>query len=680
MNALFRKQIALFIGMALVVVLYFWGHNVGDQPAILANAFLALAGVAADLLTVSLIALVSGGIGRRIVQAGRLPFTDLHRAERVALEGGLGLGMLSIGALLFGLVGLFNLALWGALLVVGALLFRDIRGWAADVRALMSAALRPQTMWERVIAIIVGLLLAGALLLAFAPPFAWDGMTYHLVGPERYRLDGRITTHTDNHHLGFPQGLDLLYGLAMLPFGRATAAVPVHYFAGFLALLAAAGIIRRHSDRAAVHTGLLIIFSSYSIWLQFTMPFIDLGMMLYGALALIAVFQWHTQRGIKWLAMAGVCVGLAMGVKYTGALLGVSLGIFLLIDQPRRVLPNAVVFGAAALLVFLPWMLKGALLYQNPIYPYIFGGPGWDDLRAASFNQTETAMLATDAAWQWFVLPFSATFLGVQNYAPYDFTTGPWLLTMPLVLLLSRGSLPESAHPLARVCVVLALSLLALWMLMAAFSGIGVQPRLMLLGVPVVGVLGALAFHSLSRWPKRPVHIDFLMRAALVFTTLIGSINIARTLTSANPGVYYVENNPDRYLRANLGNYYAAMRQLDTLPAGSTVLFMWEPKSFYCPAHITCIPDIVLDHWSHPLRLGSSADDLMQQWRDTDHIDYLLVWGLKPGSGLGYDLWLHEDAAVRAQNELFPAALDMYGEPVWTDGAFYTLYAWRDSS
>src|SRR5690606_37353879 len=133
----------------------------------------------------------------------------------------------------FGLVGLFNLVMWAALLVVGILLVRDIRRWSADFRAVMLSALRAQTAWERIIVVIVGLLLIGALVLAFAPPFAWDGLTYHLVGPERYRLDGRITTQADNHHLGFPQGIDLLYGLAMLPFGRATAAVPVHFYAGF---------------------------------------------------------------------------------------------------------------------------------------------------------------------------------------------------------------------------------------------------------------------------------------------------------------------------------------------------------------------------------------------------------------------------------------------------------------
>src|SRR5690606_17262453 len=105
------------------------------QPAMFANALLSLIGVAADFMTLSIIGLVSGGIGRRIGQ--RLPLGELHLAERVALESGLGLGILSIGALLFGLAGLFNPVLWAVLIVTGVLLRRDIRRWLADLRRVV---------------------------------------------------------------------------------------------------------------------------------------------------------------------------------------------------------------------------------------------------------------------------------------------------------------------------------------------------------------------------------------------------------------------------------------------------------------------------------------------------------------------------------------------------------------
>lgn len=678
MKTAFRQQITLFVGMTILLALYFWGHNVGDQPRIMANAFIALIGTAADLLAVSLIALVSGGLGRWACQRARLNLADLHRAEIVALEGGLGLGVLSTGALIFGLIGWFNLVMWAVLLVVGALLLRHIRSWLRDLRAMLASALHPQTGWERFIVVIVSVLLFVALLLALAPPFAWDGMTYHLVGPYRYVQEGRINSHPDNYYLGLSQGMNVLFGLAMALFGRETAAAPVHYFAGILALLATAGITRRYANKTTAYMSVLLLLSSYTLWWLFSVPYVDLGLMLYGALALIAVSQWHTHRTLDWLVVAGICTGLAVGLKYTAAILGVALVVFVFFRQPRRILVNGAILGLTALLVFAPWMVKGTLLYENPVYPYVFGGPNWDELRDKNFSKDGEQMLGTDIAWQWPILPLSVTIFGIDNVAPYTFQVGAWLLTAPLILLLGWRYLPDPARRLARDCVLLGLPMLAIWMLLAGFTGLGSRPRYMLIGAPAAAILGALGFYSLSRWPKRPLNMDFVMRAALTFTLLLGFIDIAHKLTEADLGSYFVENNRDAYLRANLGNYYATLRHLETLPAGSTVMFMWEPKSFYCPEHIQCVSDILFDHWARPQQLGTDPDTLMQTWQ-REGVDYLLVIGLEEGSGFGYDLWLNTQAFSYNENVLFPAKLAEYTDIVWTDEYAYTLHTWKDS-
>ncbi len=676
MKTMFKQQIALFIGMTLIIVLYFWGHNVGEQPAILANAMIAFVGVAADVLTVSAIALISGGIGRRLGRIARLPLADLHRAEIVALESGLGLGVMSIGALLFGLVGLFNLVMWGVLLLAGLLVLGDLRGWFRDLRAILFSALRPQSGWERLILVIVAALLFVALLFAFAPPFAWDGMTYHLPGPQQYVDAGRMETNADNPYLGFPQNMDILFALAMALFRRATAATPVHFYAGFMGLIATAGLIRRYADRTSAYVGMLLLLSSYSVWWLFTIPYVDLGLMLYGGLALIAISQWREQPDVKWLALAGIFAGLALGTKYTAGVLGLALGIFILVAYPRQIIRSTLVFGAAALIVFVPWMIKGALLYQNPVYPYVLGGPGWDDLREQAFGQEGTQMLGSDIAWQWPILPVSVTLFGVEHVPPYSFTTGPWLLMAPLILLLGWQHLPERSRRLARDCTLLVLPLLVIWILLAGFTGLGTRARYMLVGGPAVAALGALSFYSLARWPKRPLNMDFILRGALIFTTLLGTINIAHDASTANLGRYYVENRPDEYLKSTLGAYYVVTQHLNTLPEGTEVLFLWEPKGYYCPAHITCKADLVLDNWAWPLRLGADSDSLMQQWR-ADGVDYLLVWGLQDGLQVGYDAWLDAHTFARAENEQFPAALEKYTEPVWTDGLSYTLHTWK---
>jgi 4-amino-4-deoxy-L-arabinose transferase-like glycosyltransferase len=670
-----RPKIILLSGLLLMLALYFWGHNIGEQPAILMWGFTTLVTITLDILIVSLIVLTSGGIGRWL--RFKVARDDVPLATAIPLESGLGLGAISLGTLLFGLVGLFNLALW-AVLLIGAVLLRTwIMGWLRAVRVAMAAVLRPQTGWERFVLIVSVALLALALLLALAPPTAWDALTYHLVGPHRYVLAGQITTQADNHFLGFPQGMEMLFGLALALFDRDVTAAPLHLYVGVLALLAVAGLVRQYADRSTAYTSVLLAFSSYSLWRLFSLPYVDLAVMLYAALALVAVQRWRETDRAAWLALVGVFAGLALSVKYTAGLYIIALGVFVLVRQPRGVIRNDLIMGGAALLVFAPWLLKGALLYQNPIYPYLLDGVSWDSLRMANFNVASGGLLSGENAWQWLVLPFSATIFGTEGVSPYSFTLGPWLLTLPLMLLLGWRYLPEKARPLAQDCGLLAVVMLALWLLLAGFSGIGAQPRLFLFAFPAVIVLGTLALNSLARWPKRPLNVDFIVRAALGFTILLNFFNVVHDVARKDLATYYVDQDVDRYLRTNLGNYYAAVRRLEQLPAASTVRFMWEPKSYYCPTTITCIPDILFDHWSWPLRWGLTEAEIWQQWRD-EGVDYLLVYGLE--RDFGYGFWLDQHDFARAENERFPAALAEHMEPVWTDGFAYTLYTWRAES
>ena len=668
-----RQKIILLIALLMTLILFFWMQNVGEQPAILVRGFTMLITTSLDILTVAIIVAISGGIGSAVRE--RWQFNGLNTAEAIALDSGIGLGLISIGVLFLGLVGLFNLTLWVVLILIAVLLRKSIFRWLQAVRALVAIITQPQSGWERFIVIVSGALLLAAVLLALAPPFHWDAMTYHLVGPQRYVDIGRITTQADNHFLGFPQNMEMLYGLALSLFRRPTAVAPLHWVMGILALVAIAGILRRYTNRSTAMTSVLLALSSYGLWDLFGIPYVDLAVMSFGALALIAAIRWRENEQSRWLILTGVIMGLALGVKYTAGLYIIALGIVIFMHNPRRIVTHGLLFGLGVLLAFAPWLLKGALLYANPIYPYLFDGVSWDALRAANFNAVGNRLLATENAWQWFILPLSAAFLG-RSGGNFDFVVGMWLFTLPFVLLIGWRQIPQQARLLAKTCIWLALTMLILWMFIAATSGIGAQPRLVLVGFPAIIVLGTLALHSLTFWPQRPLNINFLVRALLGFTVLLNGFNVIHDLSRANLPQYYVEQDVDGFLRNNLGNYYGMMQQLETLPADSNVLFMWEPKSFYCPTTIICVPDVLFDNWWRPLILGKTPDELIQQWQ-ADGVDYLLVIGLNEGSGIGYDFWLDQHRNAQAENRLFPVALEAYLEPVWTDGAAYTLFTWR---
>jgi hypothetical protein len=674
------RVIAAVVFLLAILASYYWAHKPIDPNNGQDLAFVGVMGGALlDLLTVSLITMITGGLGRRIYSMIALESLAISCAERVALEGLLGLGILGWIALLLGMVGLFTgAALWLALLVIAVTCIRGVFGWLRDTLALARYTFRPEAGWSRFLAVIVLILLLLALLHTLTPPTAFDSINYHLVGPTRYLAAGRIIAYSDNHFLGFPQGVEILYGVAIGLFGRDRAAAPLHFVFGLLGLLAVGGLVRRYSNPITGWLSITLIMSAFSIWLLFGWPYVDLGMLAYGAAVLAAAVMWREQlangAAVRWLTLMGVFGGLALGVKYTALGLLLGLGVFILVSSPRQAIRNGLIFGGVVLLAFLPWAIKGLLLYQNPIYPFVFGGLNWDVGRSNTFSTTGTGLLGSPNAWQLPILPLAASVFGMEKLdaVGYTFTVGPWLLTAPFLLLLGWRWLDERARGLARTSLLLGLPMLGFWMVMASLSSIGVQTRLMMMAMPVAAVLGALGFHSLSRWPRKPLNVYFIAQTLIGLTLVFTVIDAIRETVHGDVVPYLTGDiSRDAYLDAHLGIYINAMRRLGELPEGSQVRLLFENRAYYCPVTITCVPDILFDHWPRPLRMGLSPDDVFQSWQDSGD-DYVMLFN--PGYAFSA-----EDTRFLDENALFPDALEDWMTPVWSDAVEgYTLYQWKE--
>jgi len=234
--------------------------------------------------------------------------------------------LLSSLALLVGLSGQFNrVALWGGVALVAVLTWRGLLGWLRDAAALLRT-IRYTEKSTLLVAIFVVLMLALALIHALIPPVAFDAVNYHLVGPARYLRAGAIQAHADNHFLGFPQGVEILYGVAISLFGRDTAAAPIHWWFGVLALLAIGGLINRYlhtstawwtvSPSAAWWT-VALTMTAWSLWLLFGWPYVDLAIVAYSAGVLIVAARASSQErsaiDYRLLAILGLLLGLAVG-------------------------------------------------------------------------------------------------------------------------------------------------------------------------------------------------------------------------------------------------------------------------------------------------------------------------------------------------------------------------------
>lgn len=672
LGALARVSVTL-LGVLLLLVFYFWTHKPFEL-----DTFSRLGGAALDGLTVGALFAVAGALGRRVVRllVTRLSLDVglLSRAERFALETAFGLMLIAIATLALGMVGLFrSVFFWVPLFIIGLLLWREVDGWFADIRALVAGA-RPQTRWGWLLAAFTVAMLGLALLHALAPVYAWDAMTYHLVGPARYLADGAMSPSPYNFYLGFPKNTEMLYSVTMSLFGRDTAAAPVHYGYGLLALLTVAGAARRATG--SIEAGWLaaaLLIGSFSLWLLMGWPYVDLGVLLMSALAFSLLNVWRETKDPRWLVIVGLVCGFGMGIKLTSGLLVAALGLSLLVYQPRQIVRNGVLFGVAVTAAFLPWLIRGALHYGNPIYPYLFDGLNWEATRMMMFNQAGQGLIKLNQGWQIPLLPFTATIFGVEFTEPYGFTVSPWLFTLPFLLPLFWKWVNGQARAWVWCSLVVIVPLFIVWGIMAANAGIAMQTRLMIVIFPPAALLGTITLHAIGKSPVRPIHLDFIVRVVVGLTLVLCLKEAVTRFDQMRVGSYFLSAvTRDEYLFLELATYPATMARLGELPADSQVRFLWEPRSYYCPETITCIPDVLFDEWGRPISQGATPEALLARWREQGD-DYVLFFRH------GYNAYLLSVPYNREINALVDPTLAGALDEVWTtpDGR-YVLYTWPD--
>jgi hypothetical protein len=122
----------------------------------------------------------------------------------------------------------------------------------------------------------------------------------------------------------------------------------------------------------------------------------------------------------------------------------------------------------------------------------------------------------------------------------------------------------------------------------------------------------------------------------------------------------------DVYLTRRLGAHYAAMQQLNTdLPSEAVVVFLWEPRSYYCQHD--CRPDSILDTFPHLVYQYGSAGAIAGAWQQ-EGVTHVLIHR----SGLEFVLSESPEVVdTTVLNELEAQFL----RPVFEVGRAYQVYA-----
>lgn len=628
----------------------------------------ALGQAALDTVAVAALVALGGALGAWALR----DLTRLDKLERAAAQALLGLAAMSLLGLGLGLVGLYppRWLAWAGLAALLALLRLRLLVWWGDLRAGLAEALGTEldgfTRWVRrgVLA-----LLALTVAVSLAPPTKWDALTYHLVIPQTYLEAGRIVSVPQNHFFGFPQLVETLY-LWLMILARPHAAALLHGVFGALLLIAVLGLARRVGRPAAGWLACAALLVSNSIWAEFHWPYNDLALMAYTFAALAMLLAWReapSGERRRLLVLAGIFTGCMMATKYTAA--GFTLGIGAVAlwlaraEGARRAVQTAATVALVALAAFAPTMLKNLLIDGNPFSPFVWGTAGYDTL-----DQWYYLRPGTGVAWPGLLaVPLQLTVFGREDAAPFGASAGALtlgLLPFAAVRWCERNGAERQA---IGALLVFAVPAFLAWLGGAATSYFLMQTRLLFPLFPALAISGALGLEGLQHRAGQGFRV---LGQAVVGVALALAV-VAGMLDAVNSGALGSSSgvpSEDDYLLGKLGAYYAAMLAVNRLDEDALVLFLFEPRTYYCVDR--CIPDSLLNRWWHARQLERNPLRIASGWT-AEGVTHVLVFE----DGMRFLIDEEPSQPLTAEDV---AALDLLRGtalvPVWDALDSYTLY------
>lgn len=645
----------------------------------------AFGNVLLDVLVAIWITLVALGTG--LLPLGKLIPKELSPLNQGLFGLGIGFGLFGSVVLLIGLLGLLRTNIFLILMaILSVLTFRTVVGYLRRVRLPKIKA---------IILLFILLTLMLTLGLALLPPTDWDGLFYHLTGPQEYLQAGRIEANVDIPHLNFPSSFEMLFLLAMNLRGDVSAVLLHFVFALMLVGLVysiARDLYRLTNPWLSVLFLLAMpMFTSLASW-----AYNDLALAFYEVGALYLLIIWHTKNHNKAqsngdaenldrvggvsavnrtsqviLGLSGLFAGFSMGLKYTSFVIPLTLAALIawwMWRKPRDMFRSLLVFSAIAVMAAAPWYLKNIMFTSNPVYPFVFAGENWDDFRAAAYgrggsglaynpekctafdNDNLVSGMVPDCeidlgylAGNLVRLPYDMT-LGLQD-ASGDGNTGPLILLFaPLILLFAvfrRGS----ERPLALNATLFFIATqFAFWTLGVVSTSVLFQTRLLLPAFISLCPILAWILEDLARYdhPKFSFKGQLIVIISLVL--LAGLILQIINWLPYQPWAY-LGGTEDReaYLERNLGSHYLALQAInEQLPDDSVVTLLWEPRSYYC--QVECLPDSILDGFGHLNFLNGDAEGIYQALVNRG-VSHVLIFEAGLDFVLNNNLW-QEDALL----------------------------------
>ena len=164
------------------------------------------------------------------------------------------------------------------------------------------------------------------------------------------------------------------------------------------------------------------------------------------------------------------------------------------------------------------------------------------------------------------------------------------------------------------------------WAGAAHLSDTLAQSRLYFAIFPALATLAAAGFEAASRLRLPGVRVGRVLAALVALTLGLVALSESLHFLSVNPlPVLAGAQSRQDYLVDRLGWYALAIQRTSDLPPGSRVVFLWEPRGYYCRAD--CQPDVILDRWWHLRRTTGDAAAIADRWQ-AEGVTHVLLYDL----------------------------------------------------
>jgi hypothetical protein len=345
-----------------------------------------------DLGFAALLALISAGFGKRVLDG--LGQSPEHPLDAMALALPLGLGLTALAALALGEFGCLNSVglsvLLAVLIELGIVawfrLFREIRTWLrARVRT------RSRTRLSLFFAVCLALVLVGTATTALTPVTDGDALCYHLQVPKVFLMHGSVGFEPDLHETVYPLVTEMLYAVA-LAFRGPVACRGIQWVLGVVFAANVTALARPSLGRRAWWAG-AIALSVPAVSNGMSAPLNDVALAAFGTAAIFAWVRLNERPSWQAAIVAGLLAGLAIGVKYPAlvlcGLLAPAIASRAMVGWPSeagtrpRWLALAGVYLVTAVAAGGWWYLRAYVHTGNPVFPYfrhVFGGAGLDEV------------------------------------------------------------------------------------------------------------------------------------------------------------------------------------------------------------------------------------------------------------------------------------------------------------